>query len=37
MLTIPTLDRLRELKFHGMVRALEEQLSKTEYQDLSFE
>lgn len=37
MLNIPTLERLRELKFYGMAKAFEEQLSATEYQDLSFE
>ena len=37
MLNIPTLERLRELKFYGMAKALEEQLSSTQYQDLSFE
>lgn len=37
MLTVPTLDKLRELKFHGMARGFEEQLKSSEYQDLSFE
>ncbi|MEE8402771.1 MAG: IS21-like element helper ATPase IstB [Candidatus Hydrothermarchaeaceae archaeon] len=37
MLTVPTLDTLRELKFYGMARGLEEQLNSSEYQDLSFE
>lgn len=37
MLTIPTLEKLRELKFHGMTKALEEQLQSVQYQELSFE
>jgi len=37
MLNTPTMERLRELKFHGMAHALEEQLASTEYEDLSFE
>lgn len=37
MLTIPTLERLRALKFHGMAKAFEEQLSSSESEDLSFE
>lgn len=37
MLTIPTLEKMRELKFHGMARAFEEQLQSSDYADLSFE
>lgn len=37
MLTIPTLEKLRELKFHGMARAFEEQLQVSQYAELSFE
>jgi len=37
MLTIPTVERLRELKFYGMAKAFEEQLSCVEYEGLSFE
>lgn len=37
MLKRPTMERLQELKFHGMAHALEEQLASTEYEDLSFE
>ena len=37
MLTIPTLDKLRALKLHGMARAFEEQLASSEYGSLSFE
>ncbi len=37
MLTIPTLEKLRELKFHGMSGAFEEQLQSSDYADLSFE
>jgi len=37
MLNTPTMERLRELKFHGMAHALEEQLASAEYEDLSFE
>lgn len=36
MLT-PTLDKLRQLKFHGMLNALEEQLRQSSYDELSFE
>lgn len=37
MLNTQTMDRLRELKLTGMVRALEEQASSTGYDDLGFE
>lgn len=37
MLTVPTLEKLRGLKLHGMVKALEEQLSSSDCKDLSFE
>ena len=37
MLTIPTLEKLRELKFHGMTKAFEEQIRSSEYGALSFE
>lgn len=37
MLTTPTLDKLRTLKLHGMVRAFEEQLSSSDYESLSFQ
>jgi len=37
MLTTQTMERLRELKLTGMVRALEEQTSSAEYDDLGFE
>ena len=37
MLTMPTLDRLRELKFHGMAKSFQEQLQSSEYAELSFE
>jgi DNA replication protein DnaC len=37
MLTMPTLDRLRELKFHGMAKSFQEQLGSAEYAELSFE
>ena len=37
MLTIPTLEKLRELKFHGMVKAFEEQFQSSQYTDLGFE
>ena len=37
MLTIPTLEKLRELKFHGMARAFEEQFQTSQYAELSFE
>jgi hypothetical protein len=37
MLMMPTLEKLRELKFHGMVTALEEQLQGSQYEELGFE
>ena len=37
MLRHPTLDQLSELKLHGMVRALEEQLQMEDLDELSFE
>lgn len=37
MLMMPTLEKLRELKFHGMVKALEEQLQGSQYEELGFE
>jgi len=37
MLTTPTLERLRDLKFHGMADALKEQLRSTEFEELTFE
>jgi DNA replication protein DnaC len=37
MLIIPTLDKLRSLKLHGMARAFEEQLASSEYGSLRFE
>ena len=37
MLTNPTLEKMRELKFDGMARAFEEQLQSSQYEDLAFE
>ena len=38
MLSVPTQDKIRELKLHGMLKALEEQLTdKSSYEDLGFE
>lgn len=37
MLNHPTLDKLKELKFTGMARGLEEQLNSPSYEPLSFE
>ena len=37
MLTHPTLEKLKELKLHGMVKVFEEQLSSPDYKELSFE
>ena len=37
MLTIPTLEKMRELKFHGMARAFEEQFQSSQYAELGFE
>jgi len=37
MLHVPTLEKLKELKFTGMVKGLEEQLTSTSYESLCFE
>lgn len=37
MLNIPTADKLRSLKLHGMVKGFDEQLASTEYNSFSFE
>jgi DNA replication protein DnaC len=37
MLNHPTLEKLRTLKFHGMARALEEQLNSSDFESLPFE
>ena len=37
MLTVPTLEKLRQLRLHGMARAFEEQLASSEYDELTFE
>ena len=37
MLNVPTMDKLRSLKFHGMLKGLEEQMASKSYQKLSFE
>lgn len=37
MLLQPTLEKLKNLKFYGMTKALEEQLSSSDFEDLSFE
>lgn len=37
MLNNPTLDQLKTLKLHGMAKAFEQQLSLSDYQELSFE
>jgi DNA replication protein DnaC len=37
MLTIPTLEKLKGLKPHGMSRAFEEQMGSSDYESLSFE
>jgi len=37
MLTHPTMEKLRTLKLHGMVRSFEEQMSSTDYDDMEFE
>lgn len=37
MLTVPTLERLRELKLEGMAKAFEEQMASSEFKELSFE
>jgi DNA replication protein DnaC len=37
MLNVPTMEKLKELRFHGMALALEEQLSSSSYDELSFQ
>jgi hypothetical protein len=37
MLTHPTLDKLKTLKFSGMANALEEQWNMAEFKDMTFE
>lgn len=37
MLSLPTLDKLRQLKFHGMAKAFEEQMGSGQYAKLDFE
>ena len=37
MLTHPTIDKLKKLKFAGMVKALEEQMSISDIDSLSFD
>lgn len=37
MLSIPTVEKLRELKLYGMLKAFEEQAASSNYTDLSFE
>ncbi len=37
MLSLPTLDKLRQLKFHGMAKAFQEQLESRQYTKLGFE
>lgn len=37
MLSMPTADKLRSLKLHGMVKGFDEQLASNEYNSLSFE
>jgi DNA replication protein DnaC len=37
MLNTPTLEKLRSLRLSGMLRALEEQLASTQYNEISFE
>ena len=37
MLTLPTLEKLRQLKFHGMAKAFEEQFESHSYSELCFE
>jgi DNA replication protein DnaC len=37
MLIQPTLEKIKTLKFHGMARALEEQLNSSEFDSLTFE
>lgn len=37
MLTHPTMEKLRTLKLHGMVKSFEEQMSSSDYDDMAFE
>lgn len=37
MLTTPTMEKLKEMKFYGMLKGLEEQLASNKYQSLCFE
>lgn len=37
MLTIPTLQKLKDMKLNGMARGLEQQLSSSDYTSLQFE
>lgn len=37
MLTVPTLEKLCQLRLHGMARSFEEQLASPEYDELTFE
>lgn len=37
MLTIPTLDKLRSLRLHGMVKSYQEQQESSDYEELNFE
>jgi DNA replication protein DnaC len=37
MLTVPTLERLRELKLEGMAKAFEEQMASSDFNELIFE
>jgi len=37
MLTVPTLEKLKELRLYGMARTFEEQLKSSEFNELSFE
>ena len=36
MLLQPTLEKLKNMKFHGMARAFEEQLNSSDFESLSF-
>ncbi len=36
MLTHPTKEKLNQLKFYGMAKAIEEQVNSSEYDSLSF-
>lgn len=37
MLTVPTLEKLHQLRLHGMARSFEEQVASLEYDELTFE